>query len=122
MERCPLCRAMLNGAETCRRCKAELQTVQRVERESQALVGAAMHRLSLGDTAASRRLLRLALGLHATPEVRALWRLVAALPDQSDADSSSERSARDRSALTTIDPPLLIGIDPLTCFLPTLSR
>ena len=85
MERCPLCRAMLNGAETCRRCKAELQTVQRVERESQAFVGAAMHRLSLGDTAASRRLLRLALALHATPEVRALWRLVAALPDQSDA-------------------------------------
>lgn len=25
------------------------------------------------------------------------------------------------SALTTIDPALLIGIDPLTCFLPTLS-
>jgi hypothetical protein len=86
MERCPLCRAMLNGAETCRRCKAELQTVQRVERESDALVGTAMHRLSQGDTAASRRLLRLALGLRATPEVRALWRLMAALPDRSDAD------------------------------------
>src|SRR5208283_4378239 len=26
------------------------------------------------------------------------------------------------STLTTIDPALLIGIDPLTCFLPTLSR
>ena len=26
------------------------------------------------------------------------------------------------SALTTIDPPLLTGIDPLTCFLPTVSR
>lgn len=85
MERCPLCRAMLNGAETCRRCKAELQTVQRVERENQALLGAAMHRLSLGDAAASRRLLRLALGLHATPEVRALWQLVVAMPKQSDA-------------------------------------
>ena len=85
MERCPLCRAMLNGAETCRRCKAELQTVQRVERESRALVGTAMHRLSQGDMAASRRLLRLALGLHATPEARALCQLVAAQPDQSDA-------------------------------------
>jgi hypothetical protein len=87
VERCPLCRAMLNGAETCRRCKAELQTVQRVERESQALLGAAMHRLSVGDAAAARRLLRLALGLHATPEVRALWQSVAAPPDQSDATS-----------------------------------
>ena len=84
MERCPLCRAALNGAETCRRCKAELQTVQRVERDSQALIGAAMHRLSLGDAAASRQLLRLALGLHATPEVRALWQLVVATPEQSD--------------------------------------
>jgi hypothetical protein len=26
------------------------------------------------------------------------------------------------SALTRIDPPLLIGIDPLTCFLPIVSR
>jgi hypothetical protein len=85
MERCPLCRATLAGADTCRRCKAELQTVRRVERESRALVGAAMFRLSLGDTVASRRLLRLALGLHATPEVRALWQLVAAMPDRSDA-------------------------------------
>jgi hypothetical protein len=84
MERCPLCRATLNGAETCRRCKAELQTVQRVEHESQALIGAAMHRLSLGDAAASRRLLRHALGLHATPEVRALWQLVVATPDHLD--------------------------------------
>jgi hypothetical protein len=76
MERCPLCRATLHGAEACRRCKAELQTAQRVERESKVLAGAAMHCLSLGDNAASRRLLRLALGLHATPEVRALWQLV----------------------------------------------
>ena len=78
MERCPLCRAMLNGAETCRRCKAELQSVQRIERESRILVGAAIYRLSLGDVAASKRLLRIAMTLHATPEARALWRLVAA--------------------------------------------
>jgi hypothetical protein len=85
MERCPLCRATLNGAEACRRCKAELRTAQRVERESEVLAGAAMHCLSLGDTTASRRLLRLALDLHATPEVRALWQLVVAMSNQSDA-------------------------------------
>jgi hypothetical protein len=84
MDRCPLCRAMLNGAETCRRCKAELRTVRRVARESEALLGAAMDRLSAGDAMASRRLLRLALGLHATPEVRALWRLVGTMPDRPD--------------------------------------
>jgi hypothetical protein len=78
MERCPLCRALLNGADTCRRCKAELATVRRVDGESQALTGAAMHRLALGDIAASRGLLRRAMDLHATPGVKALWQLVAA--------------------------------------------
>lgn len=78
MERCPLCRALLNGADTCRRCKAELSAVRRVEGESQALTGAAMRQLALGDVAASRRLLRRALGLHATPEVKALRELVLA--------------------------------------------
>jgi hypothetical protein len=29
MERCPLCRAMLNGAETCRTCRAELHRSKR---------------------------------------------------------------------------------------------
>jgi hypothetical protein len=48
-----------------------------MDRESQALAGAAMYRLALGDAAASRRLLRRALDLHATPEIRALWGLVA---------------------------------------------
>jgi hypothetical protein len=76
MERCPLCRAILNGAETCRRCKAELGSVQRVEHESRVLAGRAMYRLALGDATGSRRLLRLALDLHATLEVRTLWRFV----------------------------------------------
>jgi len=76
MERCPLCRAMLDGAETCRRCKAELGSVRRVVRESRTLAGEAMHRLALGDAASSRRLLRLALDLHATREIRTLWWLI----------------------------------------------
>jgi hypothetical protein len=76
MERCPLCRAMLNGADTCRRCKAELASAQQVERESRVLAGRAMYRLAVGDATGSHRLLRAALGLHATPEVRTLWELV----------------------------------------------
>jgi hypothetical protein len=67
---------MLNGADSCRRCRAELQTAQRVERTSQVLIGAAIHRLALDDAEAAERLLRRALVLHATPEVRSLWRLV----------------------------------------------
>jgi hypothetical protein len=88
MERCPLCRALLNGADTCRRCKAELATVRRVERDGQALTGAAMHQLALGDIAASRRLLRRAMDLHAAPEVKALWELMVAGARDHDEESA----------------------------------
>jgi hypothetical protein len=80
MERCPICRATLNGVETCRRCRAELQSIKLVERQGQVLVDAAIHSLSLDDVITAKRLLRRALVFHAASEVRALWRLVASLP------------------------------------------
>ena len=80
MERCPICRATLKGAETCHRCRAELQSIKRVERQCQVLVDGAIHSLSLDDVITANRLLRRALVLHAAPEVRALWRLVTATP------------------------------------------
>jgi len=84
MHRCPLCRAALNGAETCRRCRAELQMAQRVEREGQALADAAMHSLSRDDARTAGQLLRRAMVLHAAPETLALWQLVAASSRQSN--------------------------------------
>ena len=83
MDRCPLCRATLNGAETCRRCRAELQTVKRVEREGKALVDMAIYHLSLDDAVTAERLVRRALALHAAPETRALWELMTVPPQQS---------------------------------------
>jgi len=95
MDRCPLCRAALNGAETCRRCRAELQMAQRVERDSQALVDAAMHCLSLDDADTAERLLRRALMLHAAPETLTLWQIVAASPRQChDAEAGERRADR----------------------------
>ena len=91
MERCPLCRAELRGADTCRRCRAELRTAQRVERDGQVLVGAAIYHLALDDAKVAEHLLRRALTLHATPEVRALWRLVTV---------SSRRMGHSTAAMT----------------------
>jgi hypothetical protein len=51
------------------------------------LVDAAIHCLSLDDAAAAGRLLRRALAIHATPDVRALWQLVSASLQESDAGS-----------------------------------
>ncbi len=73
MERCPICRATLNGAETCRRCRAELGQVQRIEHLAADLTGAAMLALAQGHSDEARRLLARARLLHATPAVQALW-------------------------------------------------
>src|SRR4051794_5251164 len=86
MERCPVCRARLNGVETCRRCRAELQSVIRVEREARMLVDAAIYSLSLDDAGTAGRLLQRALTVHAAPETRVLWRLVTASPRRSGTD------------------------------------
>jgi hypothetical protein len=93
---CPLCRAALNGAETCRRCRAELQMAQRAEREGQALADAAIHCLSLDDLATAEQLLRRALVLHAAPQTLVLWQIVAASSgqfDDADADASEPQDS-----------------------------
>ena len=76
MMQCPICRALLNGAESCRRCRAELKQVQNVERQGRELAGTAMHLLTLGNTLEAQRLLRRACAVHSTPEVRALLTIV----------------------------------------------
>jgi predicted amidophosphoribosyltransferase len=95
MERCPLCRATLNGAETCRRCRAELHSAIRVAHEGRRLAGAAIHYLSCGDARTAAHLLRRALAVHAAPEVRALSRLVTALQGQSGNDAHRTDVAND---------------------------
>jgi hypothetical protein len=77
VESCPICRANLNGASTCRRCRADLRHVQAMERLGQTLAGAAMLALATGQKAAARHLLRRARAVHATPTVRTLARLLA---------------------------------------------
>jgi hypothetical protein len=77
MDICPICRASLNGASTCRRCRADLRHVQEMERLGQTLAGAAMLALATGQKAAARHLLRRARAVHATPIVRTLARVLA---------------------------------------------
>jgi hypothetical protein len=66
MDRCPICRATLNGADTCRRCRAELGSVIGVERQARRL---------LGDRDDAGRLLRRSLLLHRTREALMIERL-----------------------------------------------
>jgi len=77
MLQCPLCRALLNGADTCRRCRAQLKQALELERQAGQIAGGAMHALALGKTAVALRLLGRALVVHATPEIRLLARILA---------------------------------------------
>jgi hypothetical protein len=77
MERCPICRAALNGATTCRRCRADLREVQRVFALASDLAGAATLCLAGGRMTEAARLLARARLLHATPEILALWQTVS---------------------------------------------
>jgi len=74
MLQCPICRASLNGAATCRRCRADLSKVQAAQQQGQRLAGAAMHALALGDKSKAQRLLRRACGIHAAPDLLILLR------------------------------------------------
>jgi hypothetical protein len=76
MERSPICRATLDGAETCRRCRAELGSAIRTERMAAQLRTMAMHRFMSGDPETAGRLLKRSLLLHRTPAALSLQRLI----------------------------------------------
>jgi hypothetical protein len=90
MKHCPICRALLNGASTCRRCRAELHGVQEVERLGRRLAGAAMHRLALGETVEAVGLLRRACAIHAIPELLILLRYLMGCPAGAGSPQSGE--------------------------------
>jgi hypothetical protein len=100
MERCPLCRAALNGADTCRRCRAELRSAQQAHAEAEDLLDAAMLCLSRDDPDGAAHLLQQALALHATPQTRALWHMVQALdePVTGERENPGEMTPRPETA------------------------
>lgn len=86
MDACPICRAKLNGATTCRRCRADLVKVQEVEQHGQMLAVAAIRALVSGDAEGAIDWIDRARAVHASPTVRRLRALVeAAVNSEGDA-------------------------------------
>jgi hypothetical protein len=83
---------MLNGADTCRRCRAQLKQALELERRAGQIAGEAMRALALGKTAMALRLLGRAHVVHATPEVRLLARI---LVTQIRSGSEARRTVHD---------------------------
>jgi hypothetical protein len=86
MDTCPICRASLNGATTCRRCRADLDKVQAVERRGQVLAMAALRALVQGDPDSAAHWLDRARWVHATPTVRTLLELMDVADCRGDED------------------------------------
>jgi hypothetical protein len=57
MEYCPICRARLNAAPVCRRCKAELAHAQAIEQKGKNIYGMAILQLLEGNTGTAMSLL-----------------------------------------------------------------
>jgi hypothetical protein len=77
VENCPICRAALGGASTCRRCRADLGRAQEIERLGKALVQAAMVSFAEGDLYAARRWVQRARAVHASPAAQVLEQVLA---------------------------------------------
>jgi len=75
---CPICRASLNGATTCRRCRADLQQVHAAERRGRTLAVSAVRALVAGDLARAAALIERAAAVHAAPTVRVVRALAEA--------------------------------------------
>ena len=86
MQACPICRASLNGASVCRRCRAELGKVREIEQRGRMLAVTAVRMLVEGDAGSAVRWLGRARFVHATPAVRTLEQLalVAVAADQTE--------------------------------------
>jgi len=86
MNACPICRASLNGATTCRRCRADLQQVQAVEQRGRTLAVSAVQALVAGDVVGAAALIERAAAVHAAPTARVVRALTqAALRADDDA-------------------------------------
>lgn len=93
VESCLICRAALNGASICRRCRANLERAQEIERLGQSLAGAAMHSLAEGDSYSARQWLRRARAVHATSAVWILEQMLAGSAPIHDASDDASFSA-----------------------------
>ena len=96
LDQCPICRARLDGAGPCRRCRAELDAIRRIAEESTALAGAGLHRLAAGDRTAALRLIRRASVLRTASDLA--WILSALAGGEESASAHGDPDPIDRAS------------------------
>lgn len=86
MDACPICRACLHGATTCRRCRADLQKVRDIKQRARSLAVAAVQALVAGDATGATAWIERARTTHGSPTVQALHRLIDAAIESTKSD------------------------------------
>jgi len=72
VDRCPVCRAVLKDGPACRRCRADLSVLFRIEEEAEGLLRKAARSLAGGNLDAAEAVAGRAVMLQATDRARAL--------------------------------------------------
>ncbi len=67
MQRCPVCRAAIKGGPDCRRCRADLSALLKIEQEAENLARQAVRLWAAGAVGAAAEAARNSLALKATP-------------------------------------------------------
>lgn len=62
---CPVCKARNDGGFDCRRCRADLELLFRLERQRSRLLSIARHQLRAGDWSGALQSARAAVGIRA---------------------------------------------------------
>lgn len=78
MKRCPVCKAGIEGADTCRRCGADFSSIRRADAEARFHYREAVEALAAGEPEKMHYHARLAVSKRNTPHTRRL-RAVAAM-------------------------------------------
>jgi hypothetical protein len=86
MEYCPICRARLNAAPVCRRCKAELAHAQAIEEKGKNIYGMAILQLLEGNIDTAISLLRRTYFLCRTDETVELCKSIKILSKREKPD------------------------------------
>jgi len=63
MRRCPICRGRVDDAHQCRRCGADLVSVNQVDQQADALLGQAIRYISIGKPGSAEQSLKQVLML-----------------------------------------------------------
>ncbi len=82
MERCPVCRARFRGESRCRRCHADLETIERISSQADRLTACAVQAASRGAFEQAHSLALRATALRSTPFGRCVAGFVSTVLDR----------------------------------------